>query len=148
MSRRRVETDCRPLGRSENTEHQWTRVTQHARLGPTKRGQGSPEPQHSVGPSACRPPPSSVSFTVKGGGRRGLRGAGECWREPSDAEAGQVGTDRSLPLASKLVHDAVCVVDGDGAVLTQTLPLESRAEGAHLVLLVLLLLGELHEHLF
>lgn len=45
------------------------------------------------------------------------------------------------------MHDAVCVVDRDGAVLAQPLPLESCAEGAHLVLLVLLLLGKLHKHL-
>lgn len=45
------------------------------------------------------------------------------------------------------MHDAVRVVHRDGAVLPQTLPLERRAERADLVLLVLLLLGELHEHL-
>jgi len=46
------------------------------------------------------------------------------------------------------VHDAVGgVVDGGGGVLPQALPLEGGAERADLLLLVLLLLGELHEHL-
>lgn len=45
------------------------------------------------------------------------------------------------------MHDAVRVVDRNRAVLAQTLPLESGAEGADLVLLILLLLGKLHEHL-
>ena len=55
-----------------------------------------------------------------------------------------------LPLSvrvSKLVHDAVGVVDGHWAVLTQTLPLERCAEGSDLFLLVLLLLGKLHKNL-
>lgn len=43
------------------------------------------------------------------------------------------------------MHHAVRV--GGGGVRAQPLPLEGGAEGAHLVLLVLLLLGELHEHL-
>lgn len=56
----------------------------------------------------------------------------------------------SLPLEqnfSKLVHDAICVADGDWAVLAQPLPLESCAEGAHLIFLVLLLFCKLHKHL-
>ena len=48
---------------------------------------------------------------------------------------------------SQLMHDAVRVVERHGALLAQPLPLEGGAQGAHLLLLVLLLLGKLHEHL-
>lgn len=45
--------------------------------------------------------------------------------------------------SSELAHDAVHL----GGVLLQPLPLEGRAQGTHLVLVVFLLLGELQEHL-
>lgn len=51
------------------------------------------------------------------------------------------------PQCSKLVHDAVRVAAGHGAILAKTAPLEGRAERADLVLLVLLLLGKFHEQL-
>lgn len=62
----------------------------------------------------------------------------------------QMGRSRSVagpPPDSQLVHDAVRLVGRGRAVLPQTPPLEGRAERADLVLLVLLLLGEVHEHL-
>lgn len=45
------------------------------------------------------------------------------------------------------MHDTVGVVDGHGAILTETPPLEGRAERTGLNLLVLLLPGKFHKNL-
>lgn len=45
------------------------------------------------------------------------------------------------------MHDAVGVVNGHGAVLTEAAPLECCAERSDLDFLVLLLPGKFHEHL-
>lgn len=111
------------------------------------------QPKHTVNPSVCKARPLHPHRSddhFKGGGRA-VCGAVLAWalRRWSLAVSGFWSVTGQLPLgwSSELVHDAVCVVDRDGAVLAQPLPLESCAEGAHLVLLVLLLLGKLHKHL-
>lgn len=45
------------------------------------------------------------------------------------------------------MHDTVGVVNGHGPILTETPPLEGRAERADLDLLVLLLPGKFHKYL-
>lgn len=74
---------------------------------------------HTVSPPPCMRAPTQVCPVHLRAVSVGLRGAGECWREPSGAEAWQVGIGQSWSVASllpfsrssKLVHDAVCVVD-------------------------------------
>lgn len=129
----------------------------HAHLRPRERGRNSPEPEHTHSQSQCMwaPPPRTVPF-VDGRWTSVCVERASAGVNPQASKPGRSGIGPSwsvtslLPLSvrvSKLVHDAVGVVDGYWAVLTQTLPLERRAEGSDLVLLVLLLLGKLHKNL-
>lgn len=102
---------------SENTEHQWTRVTHMHTSEPEKRGPNSPEPEHtnthsatvcaSLHPCLCRLRAEGVWLGV----------VSQCWREPSGCSpAVRVGSEPVSHQPAdvwslKLVHDAVCVID-------------------------------------
>lgn len=113
----------------------------HARLRATERDHMQRQaPSITYSQSQCMWEPHSVPWNTEQASAAGV--------SPQAGHGGGGGVVLPLQWCSKLVHDAVGMVDRHRAVLAQSLPLEGGAEGTHLILLTFLFLGKLHKHLF
>lgn len=61
--------------------------------------------------------------------------------------SGDTQAERDGRAGSQLVDNAIRMIDRCSAILREPLPLEGGAEGAHFLLLILLLFSEFHENL-